>query len=73
VYGCFFDDPAGLANLDAIGVDQVTFETDYPHADGTWPHTREVAAKLFADLDDATTRKLCRSNTIELFDLDLTP
>lgn len=73
VYGCFFDDPAGLANLDAIGVDQVTFETDYPHADGTWPHTREVAAKLFAELDDATTRKICRTNTIELFDLDLTP
>ena len=37
IYGCFFDDAAGLAAIDAIGPDQVTFETDYPHADGTWP------------------------------------
>jgi predicted TIM-barrel fold metal-dependent hydrolase len=69
VYGCFFDDAAGLANLDAIGRDQVTFETDYPHADGTWPHTRSVAEKLFAGLDDDTVRRICRTNTIELFDL----
>jgi predicted TIM-barrel fold metal-dependent hydrolase len=72
VYGCFFDDAAGLANLDAIGRDQVTFETDYPHADGTWPHTRSVAEKLFAGLDDDTVRRICRTNTIDLFDLDLT-
>ncbi len=30
VYGCFFDDLHGLASLDVIGVDNVTFETDYP-------------------------------------------
>ena len=40
IYGCFFDDAAGLAAIDAIGPDQVTFETDYPHADGTWPHSQ---------------------------------
>src|SRR5579864_6807554 len=71
VYGCFFDDAAGLAALDAIGADQVTFETDYPHADGTWPHSRAVAEKLFADLDDGTVRKIVRDNTIKLFELDL--
>ena len=43
VYGCFFDDPYGLQLLDAIGVDSVTYETDYPHSDSTWPRTREVA------------------------------
>jgi hypothetical protein len=29
----------------------VTFETDYPHADGTWPHSLAVAERLFAGLD----------------------
>ena len=28
VYGCFFDDAHGLKNLDAVGVNNVTFETD---------------------------------------------
>ena len=43
VYGCFFDDAHGLDSLDEVGVDNVTFETDYPHSDSTWPHTKEVA------------------------------
>ena len=62
VYGCFFDDAAGLAALDAIGPDQVTFETDYPHADGTWPHSRAVAEKLFDGLADDVVHKIVRGN-----------
>jgi predicted TIM-barrel fold metal-dependent hydrolase len=71
IYGCFFEDPAGLRALDVIGADQVTFETDYPHSDGTWPRSREVAEKLLAGLDQETVTKIVRGNTIELFQLDL--
>ena len=39
VYGCFFRDQHGLDSLDVIGADRVTFETDYPHTDSTWPDT----------------------------------
>jgi hypothetical protein len=60
-----------LAQLDAIGTDQVTFEVDYPHADGTWPQSRAVAEKMFEDLDGETVRKLVRGNSIRLFGLDL--
>jgi hypothetical protein len=49
----------------------VTFETDYPHADGTWPHSKAVAEKLFAGLSDDLVRKIVRNNTIELFQLSL--
>ena len=30
VYGCFFDDPHGLRNLDEIGVGNVTYESRLP-------------------------------------------
>ena len=30
IYGCFFRDQHGLASLDEVGVDNITFETDYP-------------------------------------------
>src|SRR5580700_2544780 len=50
VFGCFFDDALGLELIDKIGADQVTFETDYPHADGTWPHTKQVAEEQFGHL-----------------------
>jgi predicted TIM-barrel fold metal-dependent hydrolase len=71
IYGCFFEDAAGLAQIDAIGPDQVTFEVDYPHADGTWPNTKAVAEKMFANLDDETTYKIMRGNTIRMLGLDL--
>ena len=39
VYGCFFKDADGVESLERVGVDNITFETDYPHTDCTWPHS----------------------------------
>jgi predicted TIM-barrel fold metal-dependent hydrolase len=71
VYGCFFDDPHGLANLGAVGEDNVTFETDYPHSDSTWPHTEKVALEIMKDLTQAQVDKICRGNAITMLGLDL--
>ncbi len=73
MYGCFFDDEVGLEMLDRVGVSNVTFETDYPHSDSTWPHTKEVAQKLMGHLPDDVVRKLVRGNAIEMLSLDLEP
>jgi predicted TIM-barrel fold metal-dependent hydrolase len=73
IYGCFINDAHGIASLDEIGVDNVTFETDYPHSDSTWPDTKEVATKLVAGLDDDSVTKILRGNAIRLLDLDLDP
>jgi predicted TIM-barrel fold metal-dependent hydrolase len=73
VYGCFFDDPHGLQSLDVLGEDNVTFETDYPHSDSTWPHTLQVAQEQMKGLDDATTQKIVRGNAIRLFQLPFAP
>ena len=69
VYGCFFDDPHGLRNLDAIGVDNVTYESDYPHSDSTWPNTRAVAEDQMKHLDDETITKIVRGNAIRMLHL----
>jgi predicted TIM-barrel fold metal-dependent hydrolase len=70
VYGCFFDDPYGLQLLDAIGVDRVTYESDYPHSDSTWPRTREVAESQMGHLAPDVIEKLVRGNAIKLLRLD---
>ena len=72
VFGCFFDDPHGLKSLDEIGAETVTFETDYPHSDSTWPHSRKVAMDIMADLDDDTIVQVVRGNAIRMLRLDLT-
>ncbi len=71
VYGCFFDDPHGLKALDEIGADRVTYESDYPHSDSTWPKTRHIAEEQMKDLDRATIEMIVRGNAITM--LGLTP
>ena len=71
VYCCFFRDRHGLASLDVIGEDNVTFETDYPHTDSTWPDTLPIARELMAGLAQSTVDKIVRGNAIRMLGLDL--
>jgi len=70
IWGCFFDDPNGLMLIDQIGEDNITYESDYPHSDSTWPRTREIAEKQMAGLTDEQRYKVLRGNAIKLFGLD---
>src|SRR5690606_20751712 len=38
IYGCFISDHAGIEMRHRIGVDNIMFESDYPHSDSNWPH-----------------------------------
>jgi predicted TIM-barrel fold metal-dependent hydrolase len=71
VYGCVFDDLHGLVNREAVGLDHILFETDYPHSDGTFPHSRKVAHELFvaAGMDAEACYKVLRGNAIEAYGL----
>jgi predicted TIM-barrel fold metal-dependent hydrolase len=71
VYGCIFDDETGLDLRHRIGMSRICFETDYPHADGTFPHSEKVAAGICAGagLDDDEAHALLRGNAIEAFGL----
>jgi hypothetical protein len=69
VYGCFFEDDFGIQARDAIGIDQITFETDYPHQDTTWPDTLAYAQRAMAGLTAEEIHKIVRGNAISLFGL----
>jgi len=71
VFGCFFRDRHGLESLDRVGVDNITFETDYPHTDSTWPNTLEVANDLMGHLDPEVQYKILRGNAIRMLSLDI--
>lgn len=71
IFGCFFSDRFGLQSLEQCGVDNVTFEIDYPHSDSTWPNSRQVAEDMMADLPADVVTKLVRGNAIRMLQLDL--
>ena len=45
-----------------VGVDNITFETDYPHTDSTWPHTKAVATELMRKVPTEAVEKIMRGN-----------
>jgi predicted TIM-barrel fold metal-dependent hydrolase len=72
VFGCIFDDQHGLRSRHEVGMDTILFESDYPHANGTWPHTRAVAHRLCATagMDAAECLQLLRTNAIRCYGLE---
>ena len=71
IYACFFRDKHGIASLDTVGVDNVTFETDYPHVDSTWPDTAAVALDHVRGLPKDVVYKIMRGNAIRMLGLGL--
>src|SRR5690606_17103256 len=69
IYGCFFRDQHGIDSLDVVGVDNITFETDYPHTDSTWPHTKEVATELMRTVPTDAVEKIMRGNARRMLGL----
>ena len=69
VYGCFYDDLTGLGSRAAIGVDRITFETDYPHQDSTWPSTVDTVRSFADQLDADELEMILRGNARALLAL----
>jgi predicted TIM-barrel fold metal-dependent hydrolase len=69
IFGCFFADDFGIASRDIIGIDQITFESDYPHQDSTWPNTRTYLENALAGLNPDEVHKIVRGNAIRMLDL----
>jgi hypothetical protein len=67
-----------LSNWEAkLGIDHglagnAMWGDDYPHAEGTWPHTREAMRHTFADIDPAHVQQYLADTAIEVYGLDRT-
>ncbi len=68
---CAIDDPSAFLQRDVIGIANILLESDYPHADSTWPHTQETVKKQLAGLDDDEVRAVTWRNAADLFGLDI--
>ncbi|MCU1462118.1 MAG: amidohydrolase 2 [Acidimicrobiales bacterium] len=67
---CFINEPIGVKLLDEFNVDNVCWESDFPHSDGTWPNAPEEAAAVLGHLDDDVVRRITHENAMRhyLFD-----
>ena len=70
-YAAFLDDPAGVALRHTIGVDNLLWESDYPHSDTTWPFSHDRVADHMADIPPDERRKIVWGNAVKLFNLNV--
>ena len=66
-------DPSTLGARERIGIDHIMVETDYPHADSSWPDTQELLAQRFAGIPDDDVAKMTHENAARLFRHPLPP
>jgi predicted TIM-barrel fold metal-dependent hydrolase len=63
----FQHDPVGLANLAFTGDHCLLWGSDYPHPEGTWPHSREVLARQMQGQPRATVERIVCRNAAALY------
>jgi predicted TIM-barrel fold metal-dependent hydrolase len=64
---CTIDDPSMIPLRHRIGVDHIMVESDYPHADSTWPDTQQVLVSTMGDLPEDELRAVAAGNAARLF------
>jgi predicted TIM-barrel fold metal-dependent hydrolase len=65
-------DPGSVVPLrERIGVDRILVESDYPHADSTWPDTQANLASAFAGVPADEVAAMCWRNACGLFRWEL--
>ncbi|MEO5840489.1 MAG: amidohydrolase family protein [Acidimicrobiales bacterium] len=67
---CFINDPVGVALLDRFNVDNVCWESDYPHSDSAWPFGPEVVAEMLEGLPEEQVRKITHENAMRHYHFD---
>jgi predicted TIM-barrel fold metal-dependent hydrolase len=64
---CMIDDPSTISTRHTIGVENILFESDYPHGDGTWPDTQKVIDEVLGDLPVEEIRMITHENAAALY------
>ena len=69
VYVTFQDDYVATRVTHLCPSNRLMWAMDFPHNDGTYPHTQEVIAKLTSGLGEADRARILGGNVEELYGL----
>ena len=67
---CFISDPVGVQLRHLIGIDNMSWECDYPHSDSSWPKAPEELEAVFAGVPDNEVNRITHENAMRWFDYD---
>ncbi len=68
----FQEDPVGLALVEQFGLtDNMMWANDYPHHEGTWPHSAAAIERTMSGIGEETRAKILGLNANRVFDFGL--
>ena len=71
VYLSFQEDEIGIRLRDVIGVDNMMWGSDYPHAESTFPKSREILDQILGGVPQDERDKIVGGNAAKLYDFDM--
>lgn len=67
-YASFQEDNTGLATIEQFGLESnILWANDYPHHEGTWPHSAQAIERQMGHLREETRAKILGLNAAALF------
>ena len=71
-FASFQEDAAGLAVAESMNLaDNFMWGNDYPHHEGTWPHSAEAIERTMSGLSDGARAKVLGLNAARLFGFEV--
>lgn len=56
---------------ETIGVETMMWGSDYPHPEGTWPHTQDKRVEVLSGIPEADIAAILGGNAVRFYDLDV--
>jgi len=69
VYGSFLWDTIGVLNRNIVGIDNIMWCNDFPHAYGPWPNSIDLIERELADIEESSRHKILAGNAVRVFGL----
>jgi predicted TIM-barrel fold metal-dependent hydrolase len=70
-HATFMTDPVAIHSRTITGVDCLLWGNDYPHPEGTWPHSAAAVADQFAGVPEDEVFAMVAGNAARVFGFDL--
>jgi predicted TIM-barrel fold metal-dependent hydrolase len=67
---CFIKDRIGMRLLDEFNIDNLCWESDYPHSDCSWPFGPESVEETFVGVSDEIVNKITHENAMRIYHFD---
>jgi predicted TIM-barrel fold metal-dependent hydrolase len=65
----FIVDRSGVQVRHQVGVDNMSWSTDFPHHGNDWPYSRKVIDELFVNVPEEERRKIIADNAVRFWNL----